>query len=572
MRELLVLLKAADISVRGPLIRIALTSLAGAALETVGLVLAVRIFGQLFESSDESLSFVGVELSIPQTFALGMICIALSGGLQYIAGRASSRLSAAYLSALRMQVFDAARHAASDAQDRIGEGRVQQLTTSVAYQASFLPIRAGVIVSAGIATCALVISALVIEPLVAMVLIVAGLLLALGLRSISEASSSAADDHSARADDLAIDTATWATRLSAFRLFGVEDEALETVAASVDRSSSAVERLRSISQSGIVVYRVLTMCLLLVLVAVAAAVDLIDAVSATLALVIVLRALSYAQQLNAARQVAYEAIGPTRELLRARDELRTAVQVSDRALSRDFSVIEARGLRLEFDDRSILDGVDLAIRAGERVGIVGSSGSGKSLLLGALAGLVQPSSGGVTLDGVPIESIKPADRARIVALATQSTTLIPGTLIDNVRFLRDWVKDAEIDAAVHGVGLGNETTLHDRAEVGKSDSGLSGGQAQRVGIARALAGQPRLLLLDEPTSALDQASEAVVANTLERLPTGLACVIVSHRPEPLKLCDRFIAVHDGSARELPDLTAALRFCERQEHEWLTGEP
>jgi putative ABC transport system ATP-binding protein len=209
---------------------------------------------------------------------------------------------------------------------------------------------------------------------------------------------------------------------------------------------------------------------------------------------------------------------------------------------------------------TILNQLDLEIRAGEAVAIVGASGSGKSTLLGLLAGLDQASSGSVELCGAPLETLDEDGRAALrggrVGFVFQSFQLLPTlTALENVML------PLELRAANNGAAPrdAKATALDALQRVGLSArSGhyprqLSGGEQQRVAIARAFAPGPRILFADEPTGNLDQATGARIIDLLFALRegSGAALVLVTHDNALAERCDRRLGMHDGHLEALP---------------------
>ena len=209
------------------------------------------------------------------------------------------------------------------------------------------------------------------------------------------------------------------------------------------------------------------------------------------------------------------------------------------------------GVRIRFDGlskayaaRQVLNDVSLDVGAGEFIAIVGRSGCGKSTLLRLLAGLEQPSAGGITLDGQPLQQTR--DELRLMF---QDARLLPWrTVVDNVALglpgSRADVRRAAL-AALADVGLA------DRAD--EWPSRLSGGQRQRVALARALVHRPRLLLLDEPLGALDALTRIEMHQLIERLwlAQGFTALLVTHDvAEAVALADRVLLIEDAASRDL----------------------
>ena len=199
-------------------------------------------------------------------------------------------------------------------------------------------------------------------------------------------------------------------------------------------------------------------------------------------------------------------------------------------------------------DLAVLDGVDFTIARGERVAIVGPSGSGKSTLLALLAGLDRPSTGEVWVDGEPLHTRSEDElarwRRRALGFVFQSFQLLDHfSARENVSFPLELLDRADAgvraDALLDAVGLAKRGHHYPRQ--------LSGGEQQRVAVARAFAASPRILLADEPTGNLDGATGARVLETMEalRTETGATMVLVTHDPAIAARADRRITLRDG---------------------------
>nr|WP_300882415.1 ATP-binding cassette domain-containing protein [uncultured Desulfovibrio sp.] len=191
----------------------------------------------------------------------------------------------------------------------------------------------------------------------------------------------------------------------------------------------------------------------------------------------------------------------------------------------------------------------LTVKKGEKVALIGPSGSGKSTLAGILSGLLPPAGGSITVDGIPLTPERAAAFAMRIGYVAQMPFLFAGTLAENVAFSHwgePWDETA-VRAACRQAAI---DFVDDRPEglrqaIGENGSGLSGGQAQRVCIARALYPEPDVIIFDEATSALDQANENAIRHTIEHLSRNVTCILIAHRLSTVEQCDRIIWLEHG---------------------------
>ena len=196
-----------------------------------------------------------------------------------------------------------------------------------------------------------------------------------------------------------------------------------------------------------------------------------------------------------------------------------------------------------------LKDISFTLLKGEKVGLIGPSGAGKSTLAGVLSGLLPPTSGRVTVDGCELTPARAAALAMQIGYVPQTPFLFAGTLAENIAFSQwgfQWdearVREACVQAAIDFVDTHPDGLAQ---PIGENGVGLSGGQAQRVSIARAMYTHPSLLIFDEATSALDQANENAIQQTLDRLANNVTCVIIAHRLTTVEHCDTLIWLDKG---------------------------
>ena len=183
------------------------------------------------------------------------------------------------------------------------------------------------------------------------------------------------------------------------------------------------------------------------------------------------------------------------------------------------------------DGPPTIDGLSFRVTPGETLLLVGPSGAGKSTIIELLLGFVRPTQGQVTLNGTDVASLGPAALAQMTSWIGQRPMLFAGTIEDNIRFGRPDASAAALDAAVQAAGVATFAVhLPDglATRVGEGGYGLSGGQAQRVAVARAYLRDAPLLLLDEPTAHLDPTTEADLFASLAQLATGRTVILASH--------------------------------------------
>ena len=195
-----------------------------------------------------------------------------------------------------------------------------------------------------------------------------------------------------------------------------------------------------------------------------------------------------------------------------------------------------------------LDDVSFRIAAGERVGVIGRVGSGKTTIEKLLLGFFEPDDGTVLIDGVDLRQIDPSDLRRNIGALLQDVVLFDGTLRDNITLGAAYADDDAVLEAAHLAGVESFAHRHPLgfdANVGERGSQLSGGQRQAVALARSLLQDPPILLLDEPTSAMDNSSENRFKQQLQSVLAQKTLLLITHRTSLLSVVDRLIVMDGG---------------------------
>jgi ATP-binding cassette, subfamily B, bacterial len=389
--------------------------------------------------------------------------------------------------------------------------------------------------------------ALAVDPAAAVGVIGVGIVLSQILRPLNMRSRRANRELSKTTRAMATQVTEY-TRLSRdFRLFGVETRVMDTLRGLIRDTGHVYRRTQILVNIAPILYQ--SFALGFVIVAIIFLTSSGHARFGELGaiLLLVLRSVSYGSSVQTSVQGLRASQGMledvTRDLRRFEDARISPGESVPESFGVDFDSVE-----YSYDGVTLaLSGITMHIPEGKIVGVLGPSGSGKTTISQLLLGLREPTSGRATIGGEDAAAISKTDAHSTVALVPQEPVLLQGSVIDNIRFFRDFEEREVIDAArsaylhedVVRMPAGYETP------VGEGGGALSGGQKQRLAIARALIGSPKLIVLDEPTSAVDGRTEKLIRQTLSELRGHVTVVIISHRIETTAQCDLLLVLANG---------------------------
>jgi len=531
---------------------VALTVIGGLA-EAVLLVVVAQIAITVTEAS--TVDQVGLGLAtwgIPETLeslylmATGLLVARL--GAQVGAGWINSRAVTETQANLRKDLVAAFVSADWATQSRERDGHVQDLvTTHVGRAGASVSVLSGASTSL-INFSAMIGSALVVAPATAAVMLAAVGVMFFVFRPLTGFSRRLSTERAKAGQELAQHVTEAVASALEIRTTNVPRE----VVAEIHEQSEAIrelERRAALVQNVMpATYQTLAVTVLLAALAGMYAWGSPAAGALGAILLLLLRALSYSQAL----QVSYHQLGElapyAEEVSEQLTGYRTAKPVSGTRLLDRLDGIHLAGVSFEYlAGTPTLSGMELELTRGQMLGVIGPSGAGKSTLIQLLLGLRSPTKGRYLVNGIDRDDIELDSWFARVAFVPQEPRLIGGSVADNIRFWRDLDDDAVTTAARRAHVHDDIMAMADGydTDVGPRGSRLSGGQKQRVTIARALAGEPDLLILDEPTSALDLRSEALLEETFSSLRGQLTMVVIAHRLSTISACDRLLVIEGG---------------------------
>lgn len=248
------------------------------------------------------------------------------------------------------------------------------------------------------------------------------------------------------------------------------------------------------------------------------------------------------------------------ELLDTKNEI-IDPQVPKHVTGSDFK-IEFKNVWFAYEGNNyVLKNINLCIKRGERVAIVGATGSGKTSLINLLCRFYDVSKGNILFNGIDIRDIPQKELRSLMSIVLQDVVLFSGTLKSNVTFGNDELPEEHINLAIEGSGIKHLlTTLPEGIHKNVSEQGgsFSVGQRQLIALARALAFQRQILILDEATANIDTETEHIIQAAIQKLMTNRTAIIIAHRLSTIQNCDKIIVMHKGEIKEVGTHTELLQ--------------
>ena len=497
---------------------------------------------------DNSLVAAGLHLSIGEALLLALALAVIRLLLQFVVAWLPARISADVQARLRFDLFDAFTRASWPAQASEPEGHIQELMTDQIATATIGVTGVANALSALAMLLALLLSAVFLNPLVAVVVLVSAIVLFGAMRPLDRMGRTASRDLSQATMDHAGGVSESVRLAEEAQVFGAGAFHRRRVGGLIDVVRRAFFRTQFTARAVLSAYQSLVIVLIVgglggLYLEGSGRVASLGAV-----VLMLVRASAYGQQFQSANHALVQTVPYLDRLEHATAAYRSSAPVDD---GRPLPEIRTVALnQVEFAYRRgnpVLRDITFAVEAGEAVGVIGPTGAGKSTLSQVLLRLRGPDSGSYLINTEPAGKFARDDWQRRVAYVPQEPRVFQGTVADNIRFHRTF-DDSAIERAARLAHIHDEIMLMSAGYatiIGQRSDAVSGGQRQRICLARALVGQPDVLLLDEPTSALDLGSEAAIQASLADLHGRVTLFIIAHRVPMLGICDRILVLQHG---------------------------
>ena len=536
---------------RRTVVALALCSIASGLTEAGVLVLIAQIATSAAKGNGLVVNNLGplhIHTHIKTLFIEAFVLVLIRVVLQVPLSILPARIASAVQARLRRELFGAFTRASWEVQSADKEGHLQETMTSQVMQATGGALQATQLVISFFTFLVLMASALALSPIAALVVLGSAIILFALLRPLNVLGARYATLLSRAQLDYAAGISEASRLAEETQVFGVGGEQRTRLGRLIGAAEALFFRTQLVGRLSPSLYQSAIYMILIAGLAALYAQGAAHFAALGAVVLIILRAGNYGQQV----QFFYQSL---RQSLPFIERLQNATRRYADSAPQDAGVPLASVRTLAFADlsfaykrdRPVLKSVSFEIPAGESIGIVGPSGAGKSTVIQILLQLRRADQGEYLINGVPVQQFARADWHRQMAYVPQQPRLVHDTVAENIRYLRE-MDDEAVERA------GRLARIHDdimswpegyETIVGPRADAVSGGQQQRICLARALAAKPAVLVLDEPTSALDPHSETLIQESLSGLRHELTLFIIAHRMSTLDICDRVMVIVDG---------------------------
>lgn len=527
---------------------LATLSFGSGALEAAFLVVATRL--GLAVAGDESaiLLWSNRSASIRTGIWIGGFLIAMRLILALGGITVSTRLAELVTMAQRIRLSDAYFTAAWPARESEPTGRLQQMLITFTQQVTILSNSLGHGVTAAVSLTALIGFSLFVDATATLIVLGSLAVLLIALLPIRRAVSRRASTATSVQVEFAENVAELGSVGLELHSFGAVESVRLALSAQASKEARVRRQVETLVQSVTPLYISLAYALVLF-----AVVSAFQSGPGTLqsfgpVLLIMLRSLGYGQQIQTTMAEVQNQLPVLGQIEDSIERFSLNPAITGIKSVEEIDRVTFRKVDFEYTEgRPILAGVSFEIRRGEVIGVIGPSGSGKSTLIQLLLGVREPTSGTISIGDHDLSTVKRSDLTRLIGFVPQSPTILSASVRDNILFFRKEVPEGRVAEALSRAHFSAEVA--EMAEgldtfVGERGSSISGGQRQRLSIARAVLYSPELLILDEPTSSLDSESELAVRASLREIAVDSTVVIVAHRLSTLEICHRIMIIRD----------------------------
>lgn len=522
------------------------------ALEAFFLIVVARVGIAIADGTTAVFIFRSIEISIHQSLLLCVTAISVRLIATLLGVRVSMGLVYQISVGLRTRLSHSFLRSSWAIQHSQPAGILQQLVVTFPNQGSILVTQLANSLGSGLTLLAMLFIALTVDPWATLVILFVLIVLATILRPlrgrVNKNSSESIDPQVSFSSGVA-QVGTLGLEIQAF---GVQEQSEKYLDKLIAADAVAQRRVGLFANSVSPVYVSLAYGAVLIALATVASLNTQNLSSSGAVMLIMLRTLSYGQALQQG-SVSLAQILPFLNLIEStisEFENNRATGGSEKLLHIDSIVAEDISFSY-INNKQALRNVSFVLEKGQSYGVIGPSGGGKSTLVQLLLGIRDPQSGLISVNGCDLRKIDRSSWSRKVSFVPQEATLITGTVAENIAFFRSEISEEQMIEAARAAHIleeiekmpqGFNTNLGERAQQ------LSGGQRQRLSIARALVGEPELLILDEPTSALDIKSESAIRNTIASLAGNVTVVVIAHRMSTLNVCSKLMVIQDGQLK------------------------